>query len=32
VFGVDGAVGFVPPDGVPFVLPHGARTVPRQAR
>jgi iron complex transport system ATP-binding protein len=32
VFGVDGAVGSVPPDGVPFVLPHAARTVPRPAR
>jgi iron complex transport system ATP-binding protein len=32
VFGVDGAVGVVPPGGTPFVLPHAARTVPRPAR
>jgi len=32
VFGVDGAVGVIPADGTPFVLPHGARTVPRGGR
>jgi iron complex transport system ATP-binding protein len=32
VFGVDGAVGVVPADGTPFVLPHAARTVPRASR
>jgi iron complex transport system ATP-binding protein len=32
VFGVDGAVGTVPADGTPFVLPHAARTVPRTTR
>jgi iron complex transport system ATP-binding protein len=29
VFGVGGAVGTIPPDDTPFVLPHGARTMPR---
>ncbi len=33
VFGVDGAVGSVPEEErTPFVLPHRARTVPRNAR
>ena len=27
VFGVAGAVGLVPADSTPFVLPHAARTV-----
>ena len=29
VFGIDGAVGAVPDDLTPFVLPHGALTVTR---